>query len=264
MDIGRSFTYMFDDEKWVQKLAIGGLLVLASIIPLVNIFTLLVMMGYSLRLLKNVAEGSETPLPDWDDWGGDWVKGLMIFLASLIYSLPILLLTGLGALVEAMVGYGNGSEVAGICAAGASCLSGLWGLALGIVLPAAMIKYAEKEEFGAFFRFGEIFRLIGDNLGNYVIAVLLGVVAQFVAGFGVIACVIGVFFTAFWSTLVSSHLLGQVAQTAGFTPAMATATASASAEPTVASYGDLQAVDYLVAEEEQEDDEADEGDTTEL
>ena len=40
MDIGKAFTYMFDDEEWVQKLVIGGLLTLVSVIPLVNIFTL--------------------------------------------------------------------------------------------------------------------------------------------------------------------------------------------------------------------------------
>ena len=232
MDIGKSFTYMFDDDKWVEKLVIGALLVLASIIPLVNLFTALVMAGYTLRLLKNVADGKETPLPEWDDWGGDWIRGLMMVLASLIYSLPIILASGLGALVGALAS--NAEEVANICGIGLSCLSGLWGLAMAIVLPAATIMYATEGEFGSFFRFGQIFRFIGDNLGDYIIAILLGAVAQFVASFGVILCVIGVFFTCFWSTLVSSHLLGQVK--AGASLAVATA---APVAPTEVSYGEL-------------------------
>jgi len=27
MDIGKSFTYVFDDEKWLQKVLLGGLMV---------------------------------------------------------------------------------------------------------------------------------------------------------------------------------------------------------------------------------------------
>ncbi|MBC7236255.1 MAG: DUF4013 domain-containing protein [Chloroflexi bacterium] len=212
MDIGRAFTFMFDDEKWVEKLAIGGLLVLLSVIPLVNIFTALVIAGYTLRLLKNVAEGNPTPLPAWDDWGGDWTKGLMVVLAGLIYSIPIILITGFTSIVSALSSNGSGDleGFLGVCVAGLSCLSGLWGLAEGIVLPAAIIKYAEEGEFGSFFKFGEIFRFIGDNLGNYIIALLLIIVARFVATLGVILCVIGVFFTWFWAALVSGHLLGQV------------------------------------------------------
>jgi len=213
MDIGRSFTFMFDDEKWVEKLAIGGLLVLASIIPLVNLFTGLVLVGYCLRLLQNVAEGDESPLPAWDDWGGDWTKGLMVALAGLIYSIPVILIAIFTSIVSAVGDYGSAREIEGflgVCVAGLSCISGLWGLAEAIVLPAAVIKYAQEGEFGSFFKFGDIFQFIGANLGNYVIALLLILVARFISVFGLIACVIGVFFTGFWSALASSHLLGQV------------------------------------------------------
>jgi hypothetical protein len=214
MDIGRAFTYMFDDEKWVEKLVIGGLLTLASIIPVVNLFTGLVIVGYALRILRRVSRGEELPLPEWDDWGGDWVRGLMVVLAGLIYSLPILILTGLSSLVGAIGGYqgsGQAAEgVAGVCAAATSCLSALWGLAMAVVYPAALINYANEEQFAGFFGFGEIFRFIGDNLGDYIVAILLLIVARLVAGLGVIACGIGVFFTAFWSALVGMHLLGQV------------------------------------------------------
>ena len=212
MDIGKSFTFMFDDEKWGEKIAIGTLLMLLSIIPLVNLFTALVLVGYSLRLLKNVAEGNETPLPEWNDWGGDWLKGLMLVLAWLIYSVPIWLLSGVGALVEALA---NTQEIMTVCGVGVSCLSGLWGLAMGIILPAGMIQYAMDGEFKDFFQLGKMFGFIRDNLGNYFLAVLLGVVASVVASLGVIACVIGVFATQFWGSLVTAHLFGQVKAEAG-------------------------------------------------
>ena len=213
MDIGKAFTYMFDDEEWVQKLVIGGLLTLVSVIPLVNIFTILVIAGYSLRVLKNVAEGSDRPLPAWDDWGGDWMKGLMVVLAALVYSIPTIIVSGAGWIVTWIAGGGDPSDLSGplgVCMFGVSCLTGLWSLLVAIVLPAGMIEYATDGQFSSFFRFGAIFRFIGDNLSNYIVAWLLNVVAGIIGSFGFILCVIGLFFTTFWSTIVGSHLFGQV------------------------------------------------------
>jgi hypothetical protein len=213
MDIGKSFTYMFDDPDWGKKLAIGSLLILASIIPVVNIFTALVVFGYSIRLLKNVSDGVAVPLPEWDDWGGDWVKGALAAVAMLIYSLPGMILGGMGGAGSGAMGsYGNdGSAVAALCGMGGSCLSAIWGLAVAVVGCAAIIRYARQGTFASFFEFGEIFKFIGANLSDFVVAVLMTIVASLVAALGVIACVIGVFFTYFWYCLVSSHLLGQVA-----------------------------------------------------
>ena len=50
MDFGKAFTFAFDDKEWVTKLLIGGIL---SLIPIVN----LVVVGYTLKTLKNVADG---------------------------------------------------------------------------------------------------------------------------------------------------------------------------------------------------------------
>jgi len=245
MDIGKSFTYMFDDENWVQKLAIGGLLALVSIIPIVNIFTMLVLVGYALRVLQNVANKKEVPLPEWDDWGGDWLRGLMVALGWLIYSIPLIVISGLSWIVTAATGYSS-SDVEGvfaICVAALSCLSALWGLAEAVVFPSALLRYAEEEQFGAFFKFGDIFKFIGDNLSNYIVAILLAFVARIVAGFGVIICVIGLFFTYFWGTLVGVHLLGQVKAEA--VPAVVAAAAGAE------SYGDLDA--SAISEDESEE-----------
>ena len=51
--------------------------------------------------------------------------------------------------------------------------------------------------------------LIMKNLSDYIIALLIVLVAGFVAGFGIILCVIGVFFTQFWSMLVAANVFGQ-------------------------------------------------------
>jgi hypothetical protein len=244
MDIGKSFTYVFDDEKWMQKLGIGGLLLL---IPGVNIVTSLFVVGYSLRVLKNVAEGTENPLPEWDNWGEDWVHGFLFVLATFIYSLPLIVLSGIVSLVSASAEYagyeagGDVSVLTSIGACGLSCLYALWGGAEALILPAAMINYAIEGDFGSMFRFSDLFRFVRDNFSSYIVAVLLTALAQFLASFGTILCVIGVAFTYCWAALVSVHLLGQVKAEAVSVPA-----APASA------YGELVEADLSSTDEEPE------------
>ncbi len=220
MDFGKSFTYMFDDPDWLKKLAIGGLLALLSIIPIVNIFTWLVVAGYYVRTIRNVASARSLPLPEWDDWGGDWVRGALVFVAGVIFGLPGTILSALGGSITGLTQQGNGdpNAVASLCVAGLGCLSALWGLLVAIFLPAATINYAVKGDFGCFFRFGEIWDFIRNNAGNYIIALLLGIVAALVAALGLVACGVGVFFTGFWAALVTAHLLGQVKATASGAP----------------------------------------------
>ncbi len=206
LDIGRSFTYMFEDESWIMKIVIGGILLF---IPIINFMS----MGYMLEVLKRVADGTDIPLPEWDDFGGKFIKGLMILIIAIVYTIPIWLvacvlggLTGLAqaAEIEAL------TQMAGLISTCASCLYLIWGIVVWLVMPAAIIKYAATGEFMAAFRFGEIFSFISRNIANYIVAIILAGVAVFVSYFGLIACFVGVFFTMFWAYLVMGHLLGQV------------------------------------------------------
>ncbi|MGI6374681.1 MAG: DUF4013 domain-containing protein [Anaerolineae bacterium] len=83
MDIGRSFSYAFEDKDWPKKLAIGGLI---NIVPIFNLAT----MGYALRVMRASARGQEPTLPEWDRLGDDWVKGLLQWLALTILLMPLI------------------------------------------------------------------------------------------------------------------------------------------------------------------------------
>ncbi len=207
MDYGKPFTFVFDDEEWLQKVLIGGIV---SLIPIVN----LVSVGYGLRVLRNVAAGVVKPLPKWDDFGDFFVKGLMSILGGLVWALPVIFLSLFMAAVSTITGYNTDPQYVSapvqLCMSGFGCLSGLYGLFLALVVPAATSMYAVTGEFGAFFRFGDIFKYITSNLGPYLVALLLGAVAAFMGGLGVILCCIGVVFTQFWALLVGNHLLGSV------------------------------------------------------
>jgi len=216
MDIGKAFTYMFEEDKWVEKLLIGGLLML---VPIVNFFAI----GYALRALKNISEGKHPILPEWDDWGDDWVKGLISsFVVPFIYSLPLMLaaipfiiVLSATASVGTQYGYGGNYQtstgLATVCRLMFSCLAALWGLLIGIVYPAGTVKYAREGQFANYFQFRELFRFIKDNLADYIVAILISIVASIVAGIvGGIACGIGIAFTSFWSCLVMAFLFGQI------------------------------------------------------
>lgn len=208
MDIGRAFTYPFEDENWLKKMLIGAVL---NLVPVVN----LIGMGYGLRQMKKVSEGQDLPLPEWDDWGGDFIKGLLMFLATMIYTIPIWLLQGVMAIamaIAANAGPGGGGEaVAGLCATGVTCLTVIYGLAMAVWVPAATMQYVKDGSFGAFFKFGDIWALITKKVGDYLIAwlvyLLAGIVASVVGG---IACGIGVLFTTFWCYLVTAKLFGDL------------------------------------------------------
>ncbi len=183
MDVGRSFTYMLKQPGGIGKLILGGILMLIPIVGWALVG------GYALRTLRSVADGNDT-LPEWTDWGDLFVKGLLAWVVSFVFDIPGLVLSRLGT--------------------PGSFLSTLWSIVVLIVLPAALIRFATRDNFGAAFEFGAIIDFIKANSSNYILAVILGVVASIIAGFGVILLVIGVIFTIFWSAMVWSHLMGSV------------------------------------------------------
>jgi hypothetical protein len=223
MDIGSAFTFVFDDEDWIKKLAIGGgiTLVGAILTPiLIGLALLLPIGGYVLETIKNVRDGQATPLPEWTDFGDLFSKGLMVFVIILVYNIPSLILSCASVGIS-FAGPSLDSDVAealGFVSICISCVQFIVSIVAYALIPAALIRYAQFDSLGSAFQFGEIFSFISANIGDYIIAVLLSWVASLVAIFGLILCVIGVFFTGFWSYLVTANLIGQLARKAA-TPA---------------------------------------------
>jgi hypothetical protein len=197
MDIGKSITFVAEDEKWLEKLGIGALV---AAVPVLNF----AWTGYMVDVMRNVAADEPRPLPGWADLGEKFVRGLVVTIAGLIYALPVILV---GCLLFALsfvplmaaAGRGNndfGQEMA-LGSTGAmialGCCLGLFGLVLSFIFPAVLINYSRKGTFGSCFQLGEILRLITANLGEYVTAWVVTFAAAMLVGLlvGAVGILIG-------------------------------------------------------------------------
>ena len=210
MDIGRSFTYVLEDDEWWKKVLLGGLL---SLIPVVGP---LYAIGYVLEVIGNVIDGRETPLPEAvENLGGRIVKGLLAAAIMLIYALPLVVI-----MICPAVGIPVASNAADADAAGAiasiavtcfGCIGAIYGALMGLVQPFAWGKFVETGQFGEAFKFGEIFGLLKANIGPALIVLLVYALASFLASMvGSILCGIGLFFALFYAQLVSAYLFGSL------------------------------------------------------
>ena len=215
MDFARAFSYIFEDSDWLKKVGIAALVFL---IPVLGPITVL---GWSLVVTKRLIEGQTTNLlPGWDNFSDHMTLGFKAFVVGFAYSLPVLLISSCtnilpiiaentsGDAYEAMIMI---SSVVSICF---GCFSFLYSIILGLVTPVAYAKVAVTGEIGAGFRFGEIFGMIKAAPGAYVLVLVGSIAASFVAMLGLIACFIGVIFTAALAYAIMAHFYGQAYNTA--------------------------------------------------
>jgi hypothetical protein len=224
MDIGKSIGYVFEDKKWTNKLLIG---MLVSVVPIINF----ALFGWLIDIMKNVSQRATEPLPDWDNFGDKFVKGAILFVVGLIYTLPMWLIMCPLFILPFMRGdYGReGQQAVASLFAGSmlalSCVLMIYVLVLSFLLPAIYLNFARKGTFGACFEFREIWRIMSKNLGDYIVAwlvaIVVGIGVMFVIGLaaGVLSIIPCCGWIAAWVltgtagvyiTAVFGHLFGQI------------------------------------------------------
>ncbi len=224
MQIGKAFTYAFEDAKWFSKLLIGALI---SIVPVLNI----AWGGYTTEIIRRVSRQAPEPLADWDDLGKKFIDGLILFAAGIIYGLPLLVLFVLMIPIFISAGAAEGDLQDILTAASAgisillSCLAILYGLFLSLIFPAVQVNFARKGNFASCFEIRNIVRLATGNLGDFLLAWLAYLVFSVIAGTigsaaisilaiipcigWVLALVLGALITPLIG-VVYAHLFGQV------------------------------------------------------
>jgi len=206
MEFGRAFSFVFEDQDWVKKIGIAGLLL---IVPILGG---LVVSGWALEITRRVIHRETEVLPDWSNFGDYLVKGLMLFVVGFVYALPIILVSACqqGGILFLQ---NNGDETTtsiitalSICL---SCVMILYSIVLGFVLPAAYARLAVTGQLGAAFRFGEVIGLVRAAPAAYLMVLLGEIIAGFIGSLGLILCIIGVVFTYAYAMAMMAHLWGQ-------------------------------------------------------
>jgi uncharacterized membrane protein len=224
MDFGKSFVFMFQDPRWFRKLLIGTLLLLGGILfswILIGLVAVIIVLGYAQVTLHNVLEGQEHPLPEWEDWGDFVLRGFKLFVAILIWLLPIFVLILPVVLGSALLNNQNSGSAGGggVLVACASCLMLLWGIFIALLSPAIYVRLAAFDRFSAAFEVGELWSFTTANIGNVILVLLLLLLVSWIAVpiiglVGVLLCVVGLLITIpfayMWQSLVTAHLFGQI------------------------------------------------------
>jgi len=217
MDIGKAFSFVFEDEKWVSKVLLGGLFL---IIPIVNFAVI----GYMLKVAQNVAQGNPRPLPEWGEFGDHFMRGLYGIIIQIVYQLPTLILYGVFFCVILAAGGATGSDrssngagaigVLSLCLLPLIFILALVGAFLAYV---ACGRYVATNTLSEAFKFSDVVAGARSNLGAWVMLLLVVILAGFVGSLGAIACGVGLLFTSFYAQCVIGHALGQTVSQLGMT-----------------------------------------------
>lgn len=208
-DFLKPLTFVFDDPRWLQKILIGGLFIIASMF-LIGIFFVY---GYMARLARNVIAGVQYPLPEWDDLGRDFAEGAKLFLVGLLYTIPLMIIAAIIFIPAVIMSSSADNETVrsfgGMSMACIWCLLFPLSLALALWMPGALLMVVVTDDFKEGFNFRRIFDFIRANVANYILAFIVWLVARFAAGLGILLVCIGIVFTMFWALTVAAYAFSQ-------------------------------------------------------
>lgn len=207
MDIARALTYFFKDSQWIAKALVAAVMI---IIPIIG---WLILAGYLLRITRNVIQGADVPLPVWDDFGGDFVRGFKLFLVGVLWYLPALLVASCITAAATFLTTGESDTTTGVASAISafgSCIQFLLSLPVQFVLPLPITRLAMTDRLSDAFAFSAIFQEIRPAAVDLLIVLGLTLIAGIVAWFGILLFCIGILATLLWSYLFQAHLWGQV------------------------------------------------------
>lgn len=207
MDLGQAFSYPTRDPEWFKKI---GIIALVNLIPIVG---QLVMLGWVLEITRRTIRRDTILLPDVD-FSTQLSDGFKAGVVGFVYALPVILVQGISQGIMIAVENGSGSsdatiQVMSFAVICMSCVVGLYGLVLGVFLPAVYGRMAVDTRIGAGFDVGKIFGLLQSAPGAYLLLIVGSIVAGILASLGVIACLIGVLFTSAYANAVMANLYGQ-------------------------------------------------------
>ncbi len=228
MQYEKAFSYQFEDQQWPAKLGLGAVI---SLIPILSF----ALMGYMVAIMRNLAARAEQPLPEWDHLDRKFIDGLILTLASLVYSAPVLVALGIpismlaasGALASSGAAPDWGRVLGGAGWLVFACVAALfilYTLLLSIIWPAILVIFSRDGTFASCFNLQDVFQLITRHarpfftawlilmLASFCIATVLGfanALLSWIPCFGWIASLVLGLGSAVYIVTIQAHLFGQ-------------------------------------------------------
>jgi len=146
VDFKRALSFMTQDPQWIAKVGIGTLV---SLVPILNFAA----MGYNLDVMRNVYDEREVPLPEWDQFGDKFVRGLIAAVIQFLWALPLfVLLCPFYALLFATLPPSPEAQDPNAAATlGVACFGLLMAIIAVLLTPfmlVAQVRYAVTNRFG--------------------------------------------------------------------------------------------------------------------
>lgn len=209
---------------WLERTLYGSALVVGSVV----LVPLVVLAGYSVRVLETSLEGATEP-PAFEEWGSLFRRGVGALAITIAYVLGPLLAGALLGVVLGAVGYyglvglapviGGDSDLVWLVSGGAGLLAGFVGLVVAgvtlvswLCLPAGLIRYAQTDRLRSAVDRSAITSLVRtrEYLGAIVVLQLVPLVAPLLALVAAVTIVgiLAVPAIGFLTVLVSVRILG--------------------------------------------------------
>lgn len=232
IDLGRALRAPFEDPDWISKTLLSFVWGLLGILffPLLAVFT-----GAELEYMRRVSRGQQQ-LPDWSQFGKRWSEGLVVWVATFLYFLPVFVLGAMAFLPSIIAAVQNREEMNAGLLVGTGCiylvLALVYTLIVSILFQAAVVNYAMRGTFGSLFAFGEIAQRVRGRDGYWAawamsIAISFGMSAATSALSGTVVGILLYPAALYLGTMMTAHVLGQWAKAsylggepAGYVPAV--------------------------------------------
>ena len=207
MDLEHAFTFIWKDKNWQKKLGIATILMFTVIGSIAVI-------GWIAELSRRVAHNEPQPIPDWEKLPDFFKTGLRFLGITFIWSLPvIILMVGMAILITPTALMDDPSQFLAVVWILNICIfifEFLYLLCIFLLSPALLVLLAEGTSFNELLNPTHAWTLLKANLGGFLIATLVGwLITAILSSFGMLACIVGVFFASVLSQMVVAFLTGQ-------------------------------------------------------
>jgi len=207
MNFGAPFTFPFEDQDWLKKIALAGLISLIPVVGQIYLF------GWGMEVARRVIKGEASLLPD-TDFGGFLGLGFKTWVISLVYALPMIVFAiPMGVAGAGGAAAGMDEDTLAIIISVVSCCCGglmfLYGILMAFLIPAAYGRFLDSGVLGDAFKVKEVFALVKAAPVPFLISIAGSLIAGFIAPLGGIAIGIGAIFTSAYALAIMGHFYGQ-------------------------------------------------------